>query len=144
MGTIETDRQQKRTVLGAIMIPDDVDSPRRVFMILKQFLVVALPAEVPQPACPALRRRDQPGFTFQPLARSRTDDIEVAIAFRSHPSRYESSDAIIYSRHRQNEKSPWQLLTSRQPVFRDLIEAAHAKGIGVILDWVPGPTNSYL
>ena len=52
------------------------------------------------------------------------DTVEVAIAFRSHTSRYESSDVIVYSRLRLKEARPWQLVTHRQPVFRDLVEAS--------------------
>lgn len=52
------------------------------------------------------------------------DTVEVAIAFRSHTTRYESCDVIVYSRQRLENASPWQLVTHRQPVFRDLVEAS--------------------
>lgn len=65
------------------------------------------------------------GGTVQTLLAGET--VEVAIAFRSHTSRYESSDAVIYSRLRSKEERPWQLLTYRQPVFRDLMEASVAE-----------------
>ena len=51
------------------------------------------------------------------------DTVEVAIAFRSHTSRYESSDVVVYSRLQLKDAKPWQLVTHRQPVFRDLVEA---------------------
>ncbi len=112
MRPIKSDRQQEWAVLCAIVLPDDVDAPGRVFVILKQFLVVSLPAEVPQSAGSVLCQRNQSGIAFQTLPWSRPDDVEIAIrqtrCDKSHwsvspvaelPAKCKQRDSVFECRH---------------------------------------------